>query len=54
LNIKEAINYIEQVSKLYGYTEKMLKPFMYDIREMLSEQETLTKEVVDKIIENLL
>lgn len=54
MKITEALEYIIEVGKTYGYTERMIKPFLYEITEILYKHDDLTQEVVDQVIENIL
>lgn len=53
MKLSEALEYTVVVAKGMGYTEQMIKGFLWEVKERLYEIDDLSKEAVDELIEEI-
>lgn len=53
MTTNEAFEYVVRVAKAWGYTDKMISCFAFEIRERLSMMPDTDKDSVDSMIEDL-
>lgn len=53
MTTNEAFEYTIRVAKSWGYTDKMISNFAFEIHERLNMMEDTSKESVDEMIEDL-